>query len=136
MYKKVLCIELHDSHSVITDDDSQYSEPIGRPSFSFRKPFFINLGDLRKIMNMLEIDTISKWQNRDDEWEFVEDINIPLQMEYTDCHDELAKNVNIEAVYCDVAAPHMVNIRIEYSFDEEKAIEESTYCGNFTIWWA
>jgi hypothetical protein len=140
MYKKALCIELHNSHIVISDKNNLIEHDVvlmGRPEFEFRKAYTINLRDIRKIATMFGLETIDKWPTnnpRGEKYEYAYYIDFPIMQDYFSFPEN---SEVIELLECEVLNPLLVNIQIttKYPPEEAKYKTNITYSGNFTIWW-
>jgi hypothetical protein len=140
MYNKALCIELHNSHIVISDKNNLIENDValmGRPEFAFRKAYTINLGDIKKIAIMLGLDTVDKWPSnkpRGEKYEYADYIDFPIMQDYRSFPDN---SEIIELLECEILNPLMVNIKITTRYPPEEAEYKTliTYSGNFTIWW-
>ncbi len=149
-YRAAKCIELHDSNIALTTREESYAFTAltGRTEHAEKSAFSVRFCDIKMLAQMFGVEVsdtvvVPAYQDQtcaeSGKRSEIDYLEFPVYKVHHDYSDSISpSNDMIVKLECEIISNRLVNIRTTFQDSEEPEpyIEEITYCGPFTIWWA
>lgn len=143
-YKKALCVELHDSRTMISPSENRYafSGHYGRSDGPRKSAYKISIAEIKSLLSAMGMEIDDRIRVPDDSHQMygamgemarTDDVEFNIYEYYTEIDEPLSEKVT--SVECAIVDSRMINIRVTSINDGKTYTEELTHVGSFTVWW-